>query len=189
MQHLGRIGWAYTEIKNRKSRRVNHKDSFSVITGFGAFCKYYRQKIFWWERDLEVSIPSAWLFLEGLKSWGDILDPLQVTEKFPQLQQGQDYIVPLKEMEKVKCQWIFVYLITCTCSVTASGSLVNQKNLKKIKTHYAVCVLCFSCPVARFQSHGKAELGVESTVWLGISCVLGIHLVDWVRAGEILEPV
>lgn len=65
--------------------------------------------MFWWEGDLQISVPSAWLFLEGLKSWGNVLDPLEVTEKFPQLQQGQDCIVSLKEMEKAKWQW---YLFT-----------------------------------------------------------------------------
>ena len=41
MQHLGRIGW--TQI-NVKSGRVNHKDSYSVIMGFDALCKYYSKK-------------------------------------------------------------------------------------------------------------------------------------------------
>lgn len=158
-------------MKNMKSRRINHKESSSVIIGFGAFCKYYRQKMFWWEGDLQVSVPSASLFLGGLKVWGDILVPPQVPEKFHSFSRARIVSSLWKKWKKWNTKgYLFTELHSLNNMYLLYDSLwLIKKSLKKIKTLYAVCVLCFPCPVVNFQHHGKAEFGAESTVWLGIS--------------------
>lgn len=132
-----------------RSRRLNHKDYFSVITGFDAFCKYYSQKMFWWEGELRVSVPSAWLFL-GLKVWGYILVPLTGYWEIPAVSTGPGLYRLCErngksEMSVDICLLSCIHSITYTCSTTASGSLVNQKKfLKKLK-HF-LQFMFFFCP-------------------------------------------
>lgn len=66
--------------------RANQGDSFSALPGFGAFRKYYRDKILRWEGGFQVSVPSACFFLGGLEGRGEILVLFKLVRTFPQLQ-------------------------------------------------------------------------------------------------------
>lgn len=79
-----RWDWLCTNLDENHKKLVNQRDSFSILTGLGAFCKHHRQTMFRWEGDFQVRVPSACLFLGGLKGWGEILVLFNLLRTFPQ---------------------------------------------------------------------------------------------------------
>lgn len=70
--------------------------------------------MFRWEGDFQVSVPSACLFLGGLK--GEIWVLFKLLKTFPQLQYGQYCTLP-PPARNAKCEMPMDVLLSCIHSI------------------------------------------------------------------------